>query len=191
MPSAIGQEEEQKQTKLLILDESEASIPENEAEFFLKRVKMLAAKGIPIIMISHRLKAVLKYCDTVVILNDGEMVFHGNVGDITEEIIVSQMLRRDGGAQKETDAKREHTLTGLWDLLKCKTQYQMGAEVLRVENLKYGNLNGCSFELYAGDILGIVGVADSGISELPWLLSGRWSRKDGEIYVGGSPYRAI
>lgn len=184
---AIGQEEEQKQTKLLILDESEASIPENEAEFFLKRVKMLAAKGIPIIMISHRLKAVLQYCDTVVILNDGEMVFHGNVGDITEEIIVSQMLRRDGGAQKETDAKREHTLTGLWDLLKCKTQYQMGAEVLRVENLKYGNLNGCSFELYAGDILGIVGVADSGISELPWLLSGRWSRKDGEIYVGGSP----
>ena len=58
---AIGQEEEQKQTKLLILDESEASIPENEAEFFLQRMKMLAAKGIPIIMISHRLKACLLY----------------------------------------------------------------------------------------------------------------------------------
>ena len=87
-------------------------------------------------MISHRLKAVLKYCDTVVILNDGEMVFHGNVGDITEEIIVSQMLRRNGEAQKETEAKREYTLSSLWDLLKCKTQYQIGAEVLRVDVYK-------------------------------------------------------
>ncbi len=180
---AIGMGEEIGSTSLLILDESEASIPENEAGFFLERVKMVAEKGIPVIMISHRLKSVLKYCDQVAILNDGELVFRGKTGDITEDVIVSKMLSRDGnkGTYEETAGK--NTLAGLWDVLKRKTCYTPGEEVLRAENLGYHKLKQCSFELYAGDILGIVGVADSGIQEIPWLLSGAYNRRSGEIYV--------
>lgn len=179
---AIGKEDEQEQTSLLILDESEASIPENEAEFFLDKVRAVAKKGIPIIMISHRLKSVLKYCDTVAILNNGELVFDGNVEDINEEIIVEQMLKK-GKNEEETEQKENVNLANIWSMLKCRTCYNPGKQIMKIDQLGFRKLKDCSFELYAGDILGIVGVADSGILEIPWLLSGAWNRKCGSIII--------
>lgn len=181
---AIGEEEELKGTTLLILDESEASIPENEAESFLERVKLVAQRGIPIIMISHRLKSVLKYCDKVAILNDGELVFEGKTEDINEEIIVNQMLKKGKGNEAAVDGQQQ-SLQHLWKLLKCKTMYHPGQKVLEVRNLQYKKLQDCSFEVCAGDILGIVGGDDGGIHEIPWLIMGARKRKKGEIYLDG------
>ncbi len=181
---AIGEEEELNNTTLLILDESEASIPENEAESFLERVRLVAQRGIPIIMISHRLKSVLKYCDKVAILNDGELVFEGKTEEINEEIIVNQMLKKGTGSESAEDGQ-EQSLQHLWELLKCRTTYYPGEKVLEVKNLKYKKLQDCSFEVRAGDILGIVGGDDGGIHEIPWLLMGECQRKGGEIYLDG------
>lgn len=181
---AIGEEEELKGTTLLILDESEASIPENEAESFLERVRFVAQRGIPVIMISHRLKSVLKYCDKVAILNDGELVFEGQTEDINEEIIVNQMLKKGKSSEAAEDGKQQ-SLQHLWETLNCKTTYHPGQKVLEVRNLQYKKLQDCSFEVYAGDILGIVGGDDGGIHEIPWLITGVAKRKKGEIYLDG------
>ncbi len=184
---AIGREEDLKNVKLLILDESDASIPESEAEFFLDRVKKVAARGIPIIMITHRLKSVMKYCDAVTVLNDGKNIFSRNISEVSEEMIITHMLRQDeDGAERKSD--EGGNLQGLWKLLKIKEHYEPGKCIMDVKNLACKNLKDCTFNLCSGEVLGIVGTADSGISEIPWLLAGARSRTGGEITVDGKKF---
>ncbi len=186
---AAGREEELKTVKLLILDESDASIPENEAEFFLDRIKKVAKRGIPVIMITHRLNTVMKYCDAVTVLSNGENVFSRKISEVSEKMIISHMLPKEEGRESEK-AEGDGNLQKLWEMLKIKQHYEPGKCIMSVKNLACRNLKDCTFDLYSGEVLGIVGTADSGISEIPWLLSGARRRTAGEIIVDGRAFPA-
>lgn len=184
MSIALGKEEDLKKTKVLILDEADASIPEGEAELFLNHVKKIAQFGIPVIMVTHRLKAVKAICDDVTILNDGKVVFSGTSGNITESEMIEKMLRQD---QKQAVSEEENDSSKLEELWKLgKKEFHAEAQAaLKIENLVAKTIDHLSFQVNRGEILGIVGVGDSGVNELPMLLFGDKKKISGDIYIDG------
>ena len=183
MSIALGKEEDIEKTKVLILDEADASVPESEAEIFLEHVKKVSQFGIPVIMVTHRLKAVKAICDDVTILNDGKVVFSGECKDITEAQIVEHMLRRD---QKEASIEEisDSKLTKIWEL-GGKASRTSGEEALAVKNLNTDIIRDLNFSVKKGEILGIVGVGDSGVADLPMYLIGDKKIYSGEISIYG------
>ena len=197
MSIALGKEEDLKKTKVLILDEADASIPEGEAELFLNHVKKISQFGIPVIMVTHRLKAVKAICDDVTILNDGNVVFSGASKDITESEMIEKMLRKDQVEAVSAEETDKHELREIWKL--SNKQFHADTEqALVVKDLVAKTIDHLSFSVQRGEILGIVGVGDSGVNELPMLLFGDKKKGSGEIFVDGtklpermSPRKAI
>ena len=70
----IARELSKEQLKLLILDEPTAVLTEQEAEALLDSIRSMAAQGISVIFITHRLQEILSVCDKVVIMRDGYVV---------------------------------------------------------------------------------------------------------------------
>lgn len=184
MSIALGKEEDLKKTKVLILDEADASIPEGEAELFLEHVKKIAQFGIPVIMVTHRLKAVKAICDDVTVLNDGKVVFSGSSKEISEAEIVDKMLRQDQGDTVEAEAEKDSKLEDIWKIGK-KVSGSKAENALEVREMVTKNIDHLSFQVKHGEIVGIVGVGDSGVSELPMLLFGDKKMISGEILVDG------
>lgn len=154
------------------------------AELFLNHVKKIAQFGIPVIMVTHRLKAVKAICDDVTILNDGKVVFSGTSDNITESEMIEKMLRQD---QKQAVSEEENDSSKLEELWKLgKKEFHAEAQAaLKIENLVAKTIDHLSFQVNRGEILGIVGVGDSGVNELPMLLFGDKKKISGDIYVDG------
>lgn len=185
MSIALGKDEDLKQIRALILDEADASIPEGEAARFLAHVKKIAEFGIPVIMVTHRLKAVQAICDDVTVLNDGKVTFTGPIEHITQDEIIARMLRRDQTAQTQQEQTASDTLPALWTLGGHARAEKAGQTALEVENLVADHLEGLSFRVERGEVLGIVGIADSGVNELPLILFGDKKYESGTIHIYG------
>ena len=183
MAMAMGNEQEMKSTKLLVLDEADASIPESETESFLNRVHYVANLGIPVVMVTHRMKEVMSYCDDISILNGGKLVFNGLKDDVTENFIISKMIRQgdDKGVRSASGAKT-YSMTDLWTLLDKKLP-EPEDSVLEMRNITARGLNDISFSLKSGEILGVIGNPDSGVKELPLVLGGDELIESGEYLV--------
>lgn len=185
MSIALGKDEDLARTKVLILDEADASIPESEAQPFLEHVKKISGFGIPVIMVTHRLKAVKAICDDVTILNDGKVTFTGSINDISETEIIDKMLRQDQKKVQTVESEKNSLLQNLWSVGGRTAAKQNSENTLEVKDLIADNINGLSFKVKRGEILGFVGVGDSGVSELPMVLFGDKKRYGGEVYISG------
>lgn len=185
MAIAMGTGEELKQTRMLILDEADASIPEAEAESFLQHVRSIADMGIPVMMVSHRLKSVMQFCDDVSILNDGCLVYSGQMDATDEETIIANMMKRDTVSADGPVAEETHTLTHLWEMLKHEPPAAGTEPVLEMQDVHSDTLHGFSLRVLPGEIVGVVGVSDSGVGELPRILGGESAIGSGVFSVGG------
>ncbi len=180
MAMAMGMDQEREQTRVLLLDEADASVPASEAETFLQHVRNIANMGIPVIMVTHRIQEVMDYCDDISILNGGQLIYEGLVSETSEDTIVRKMLRPDAQMDENGELpKTQYTLSQLWDRLKKKQPEKTDAPAMEVKNLHAENLKGLSFQVYPGEILGIIGIPDSGVRQLPEVLAG-----DSRIYSG-------
>ena len=181
MATAIGKDEELATTKALILDEADASIPEEEAKRFLTKARKVSDLGIPVIMVTHRLKSVMETCDDASILNDGEVVFTGPLADIDQDFIVSKMLKSEHSIVVDGAIGVEN----LWRCVDAIPPPEQEGTILEVRSLTGNKLKGISFTLKRGEVLGIVGITDSGVTELPYILGGSSRWKDGEVVLDG------
>ncbi len=186
MAIAMGDQDEVKSTKILILDEADASIPEAETGEFLASVRNIANMGIPVLMVTHRMKEVIQYCDDITILNGGKIVYNGLKTDVDEDFIVSKMLRQTDETVFQTAQQTEHNITELWDALNRRSSIDHELPALSVNSLKARNICGISFSVMPGEIIGIIGNPDSGVRELPQVLGGDMPIEAGEYHVGGN-----
>jgi simple sugar transport system ATP-binding protein len=154
--------------KLLIMDEPTASLTRTEVKSLLNLVRALKAKGICIVFVSHRLDEVLEVADRVTVLRDGK-----KVGTYP--------------AQEVNDKKLAVLMTGKafsYDLKNVDLSTK--PVVLEVKNLtRQGEYEDISFELRAGEILGVTGLLGSGRTELALSLFGMTKPDSGEIHVDG------
>lgn len=159
--------------KILILDEPTAVLTPQETEELFVQLINLKKQGFTIVFISHKLQEVKQICDRITVLRLGEVTGQANIEDVEIEDISRMMVGRDV------------------DLEIGKDPAKPGKTVLSVRNLehvdKYGvkNLNGVSFDVREGEILGVAGVEGNGQSELSDTICGLISLQKGEVTIDG------
>jgi simple sugar transport system ATP-binding protein len=145
----IAREIDRKNTKILVLDEPTAVLAESEAEILIKSLRNLAARGISLIFISHRLQEVMDLCDKIIVLRDGRVVKETKPADATVFQIASWMVGRNVEAQGATRHERADTET----VLEAKKLWvDMPGETVR----------DATFSVQKGEIFGIGGLAGQG-----------------------------
>jgi ribose transport system ATP-binding protein len=158
--------------RLLIMDEPTSSLSARETETLFRVVKDLRSRGVSVIWISHRLGEVKELADRVVVLRDGK-----NAGEITDraEIEHDRMIRMMVGRDIDRLARRP--------------SHPAGDVVLAVEGLRTPAhpARAVSFEVRAGEIVGIAGLVGAGRTELLTTLFGITPAVAGSVAVAGRP----
>lgn len=169
--------------QLLLLDEITAALPSDQAEHVFAIMREWKEKGRSVLFITHRLAEVLSLCDRATILRDGRNVARVEPRQSGERGLVTAMLG-EVAAELEAVTSREISAEAAVNL--AAVGVHSGAKV-----------NGVSFELRAGEILGIAALEGQGQDRLFELLSGDRRPDRGEVIVNGtalharSPFDAI
>ena len=161
--------------RILILDEPTAALTEHETQKLFKIMRELAAKGIGIIYITHRMAEIFANCDRVTVMRDGHHIRTADTRDLTPADVVNAMVGR------KLDA-----------LYPPKATNVLHKEILRVEGLTDRRYKDVSFSLYQGEILGLGGLIGSGRSEIARGITRLEGAARGRMWLnteGGSPAR--
>lgn len=155
--------------ELLILDEPTSNLSPPEIEGLIEVMRRLRTEGKGIVFISHKLGEVLAVCDEVVVLRDGRVAGRQPVAQATRQELARLMIGRD-----VTEPLR-------------RVEHAPGATRLAVRDLGVsGNrLVGVSFEVRAGEVLGIAGVDGNGQLELVEAIAGLEAPSAGAVAIGG------
>jgi ABC-type uncharacterized transport system ATPase subunit len=153
---------------LLILDEPTSNLAPSEVGELLAILRSLRAEGRAVVFITHKLPEVLAVCDRVVVLRAGRMAGAAPVGGVTRAELAHMMVGRDTTAARAPRAA-------------CA-----GAARLVVDGLRGPGLGPLSFEIRAGDVLGIAGVDGNGQLELVETLAGLRKPDAGSIHLDGA-----
>jgi simple sugar transport system ATP-binding protein len=158
---------------ILILDEPTAVLTPQEAQGLFKIMHTLLDKGVSIIFISHKLKEVIEICDDVAVLRRGKVAGHADPKQSTEQSLASLMVGRD--VILEVD----------------KAPANPAEEILIVNDLHVNDdrglpaVEGVTFEVRRGEILGVAGVQGNGQTELVEALTGMRSAQRGRFFIKG------
>lgn len=169
----IAREIDKSGMKLLVFDEPTAVLTESEAQQLLDVMKKIAAQGIAIIFITHRLDEVMDAADTVTILRDGTLVTTLPKAETTAEKLAGLMIGRgsEGVIQVE---KRERELSGTVAMRIRDLRVNMPGEMVR----------GVDLDVHEGEILGIGGLAGQGKIGVPNGIMGLYEAR-GDVEFNG------
>jgi ribose transport system ATP-binding protein len=158
------------ETKVLIFDEPTASLTGKEIDKLFELIETLKANGVTVIYISHHLDEILKMCDSMTCLRDGEFVGTRDVADCTKQDIVKMMVGRE---IVNAFPVRPSNLGKESDLL------------LDVKKMNNHLVKDIHFSIKKGEILGIAGLVGSGRTETVRALIGADPTSEKEVYVNG------
>ncbi len=166
---------------VLILDEPTSALSIKEQEIMHEKIRMIKAQGVAIVFISHKLDEILDLSDRITVLRDGRHIMTKNSNELNKDQIVSAIV-----GKSEENCSLEQI--NVYDERKHSDNRSVA---LKVDNLSLKHiLNGVSFELHQGEILGISGVSGSGISEVGKILFGIETEYSGAIALNGEKYHA-
>lgn len=168
---------------LLVLDEVTASLPQDQAESFLARVDALAAGGTPVLMVTHRIEEVATHASTVTVLRDGLVVHHGPARHAGEQELVDHIVGRHAPTSSRSSSSPVRPGSGTPASHRRRTEPV--SDALEVRGLAGDLIRGLDLNLRPGEIVGVSGRPESGVAELPLLLSGARRRSAGNIVVDG------
>ncbi len=164
-----------REANMLILDEPTAVLTPQEVDELFKIMKSLVASGKSIIFITHKLREVLDFSDRITVIRNGKVVGTTTPQESDQSKLASMMVGRQ------------------IELTIDKKPAEPQEVVLEVRDLKVLDarkliaVNGVSFEVRAGEVLGIAGVQGNGQTELVRALTGMQHAVSGEIRVFGKP----
>ena len=183
---------------VLVLDEPTVFLPEEDVEQLFDLIRTVVAEGAAVLFISHDLAAIRSITDRVVVLRDGRVVANVPAGEIHEQelvdLIVGTPARAAAPAEADADAAKLAPMISAGP----DDTSPPGQSVV-VEHLRDGRLADLSFEIGAGEILGVAGLIGSGAEDLPYLLFGARPASSGTMHLGGkaldaaglSPQRSV
>ncbi len=156
--------------KVLILDEPSAVLGPHEVVKLFETLQRLKSEGVSIIYISHHLSEVFRIADRVTVLKDGKSSDSLITSETNQEAIIQLMLGR--------------SLDTMFPKRSCNT----GEEILRVESLEVENkIEQISFNVHAGEVLGIAGLVGSGRTEMMSAVYGAIKITGGRLFLEGHP----
>jgi D-xylose transport system ATP-binding protein len=177
-----------KKARLLILDEPSAALTAAEIEVLLENIRALKASGVACVYISHKLEEVAAICDTVVVIRDGKHIATTPMPQMSVDRIIAQMCGRE--------------MSQLYPSL----PHPVGEVVMEARGITCWDpdqagrkkVDGVSFQLRRGEILGIAGLVGAGRTELVTAIFGAYPGEyEAEVWLEGrrvdtsSPLKAI
>ena len=163
---------------VLILDEPTASLTDREVDHLFKFIDRLKADGVGIIYISHRMQEFARIADRITVLRDGARIGTVNMADTDDAALVEMMTGRN--------------ISEIYP----KIARQTGEVVMQVKDLRAPRLHPASFDIKAGEVLGVAGLVGSGKSRLFRTIMDLYPRQSGSVTFRGhdisrSPTREI
>jgi rhamnose transport system ATP-binding protein len=160
-----------RQVRVLIMDEPTASLSAHEVERLFRQVRRLAQEDdVAVLFISHRLDEVFTIADRITVFRDGRHISTRPRDEVTEDGLIREMVGRDVAE------------------LFARDHQPSGEVVLRVDGLtREGAFADVSFEVHAGEVLGLAGLVGAGRTEIALALFGIAPAERGTIELHGSP----
>lgn len=162
-----------RKAEILILDEPTAVLTPQEVEDLFRIIRELSNRGVSIIFITHKLKEVLAIADRITVMRNGKVVGTRTPQETNEAHLAEMMVGREVILKVE------------------KKPAKLGDVVFEVKNLSVFDQRGLeavrdvSFQVKAGEILGIAGVQGNGQTELVEALTGLRTPHHGSVRLGG------
>ncbi|QTQ11223.1 sugar ABC transporter ATP-binding protein [Treponema parvum] len=176
----IAREIDREKMRILVLDEPTAVLAESESEILLKAIKELAASGIAVILISHRLQEVVNTCDRVVTLRDGRSVRDVPVSETNVSDIAASMV---GRTVTDEHLKKHAELNAAETEKLDETDKILTVEHLWVD-MPGETVRNVNFSVRRGEIFGIGGLAGQGKLGIPNGIMGLFPA-GGRVVFGG------
>lgn len=167
--------------EMIIMDEPSAALTTDEVERLHHSIREIARRGSTVLLISHFLEEVLALTDHVAVMRDGELIRTGPTAGETVDSLVASMV----GRALDTDYHA------------AKSQAHGDVRLSVTGLTREGVLDDVTFEVRAGEILGLAGLIGSGRTEIARCIFGADGFDSGEIRVDGalqnssSPHEAI
>ncbi|MBY4608812.1 sugar ABC transporter ATP-binding protein [Rhizobium sp. 9T] len=155
---------------VLIMDEPTSALTEREVEHLFRIIRDLRAQGIGIVYITHKMNELFEIADEFSVFRDGRYIGTHASTDVTRDDIIRMMVGRE--------------ITQMFP----KEEVPIGEVVLSVKDLCLnGVFKNVSFEVRAGEILGVAGLVGSGRSNVAETLFGVTPASSGSIELYGKP----
>ncbi|MBW4510675.1 MAG: sugar ABC transporter ATP-binding protein [Scytonematopsis contorta HA4267-MV1] len=157
-------------SRVLVMDEPTAALSDRETERLFEVIRKLRNDGIAIIYISHRMEEIYALADRISVLRDGQYVGSLTRDEISAQRLVQMMVGRS-----------------IQDFYEHQRQKNPGAVVLEVRNITdtRKKVKSVSFQLRAGEILGLAGLVGAGRTEVSRLIFGADPKASGELFLRG------
>ncbi len=162
-----------REAEFLIFDEPTAVLTPQEVEEFFGILDGLKKAGKAIIFITHKLKEVLEIADRIAVLRDGRLVGETVPSEATEEMLAEMMVGRPVDlVVDKTKAEPQNAVLEVRDVIVLDDREQVA-------------VSGVSFDVRAGEIVGVAGVQGNGQTELVEALTGLREITDGAVHING------
>ncbi len=162
-----------KQVRVLILDEPTAVLTPAEAERFFTVIRGFARQGLAIVLISHHLNEVRQVADRVTVLRRGRKVADAPISTLSNSQLAALIIGEERPVLSEVPMGKPGQLRLEVSALTLRSG--KGLEIVR----------GIDFTVSAGEIVGILGIAGNGQTELVEALTGLRRPSGGRIAVNG------
>jgi rhamnose transport system ATP-binding protein len=155
--------------RVLIMDEPTAALSAHEVERLFRQVRRLRDEGVAVLFISHRLDEVFELADRISVFRDGRHIATHARDDVTRSELIAAMVGRQ---VSDFYARHDH---------------EIGDVVLRVRDLgRTGVFSGISFDVHAGEVLGLAGLVGAGRTDVALALFGVAPAEVGTIELDGT-----
>lgn len=154
---------------LLVLDEPTAALPAAEVAVLLDVVRAVAATGVGILYVTHRLDEVFQLASRVTAMRNGQEVITTEVAGLTRNLLLEYLV----GAEFLEVHRAADLIAG-----------KKHASVFHVDGLESRDFVDVSFDVGAGEIVGVSGVTGSGRESLSSVIFGALPRLGGDVKIG-------
>jgi L-arabinose transport system ATP-binding protein len=156
---------------VIAFDEPTSSLSDHEVRALFTLIGRLRERGVAVMYVSHRMTEIFEIADRVAVLRDGALVGERRLADTTEEELVRMMVGRDLGQ------------------MFARERAPVGEVVLDVADVTTDDVRDVSFQVRAGEVVGLAGLVGAGRTELARALVGDVPINSGTVRVAGRELR--
>lgn len=152
---------------VIIMDEPTSSLSDKEVDILFRIIREMTAKGVAVILITHKLEELFTICERVSVYRDGHYIGTKKCSETDRDELVKMIIGRE--------------MTDQYPAINA----MQGDTILKVKNLSGDKFSDVNFELHRGEILGFAGLVGAGRSEIMRALFGIDKAYGGEVEIEG------
>ncbi len=153
---------------IIIMDEPSSAITDREVDKLFQLINKLKAEGCCIIYITHKMDEVFRISDEITVFRDGKYVGTYNANEINEDELIKKMVDRD-----------------LAEIFPVNNSIIKDKKLSVCNLTQKGRFENISFDVHAGEILGLAGLMGAGRTEVAESIFGITKLDNGEIFIDG------